>query len=211
MQTFTTLSGLAAALPMINVDTDQLIPKQYLTAISRAGLGKGLFHDFRYDMEDKELPDFVLNREPWREARILIAGENFGCGSSREHAPWALEDFGIRCVIAPSFADIFFNNCVKNGVLLIPLPEDSVNLLMDDAGNSQTCRMAVDLEAQTITRSNGEVVSFEIEPFRKHRLLNGLDDIGITMTKAGEIGAFEAAQKAAQPWLYGGESPASAG
>ena len=116
MQTFTTLSGPAAALPMINVDTDQLIPKQYLTAISRAGLGKGLFHDFRYDMEDKELPDFVLNREPWREARILIAGENFGCGSSREHAPWALEDFGIRCVIAPSFADIFFNNCVKNGV-----------------------------------------------------------------------------------------------
>ncbi|MCY4407732.1 MAG: 3-isopropylmalate dehydratase small subunit [Rhodospirillaceae bacterium] len=211
MQTFTTLSGPAAALPMINVDTDQLIPKQYLTAISRAGLGKGLFHDFRYDMEDKELPDFVLNREPWREARILIAGENFGCGSSREHAPWALEDFGIRCVIAPSFADIFFNNCVKNGVLLIPLPEDSVNLLMDDAGNSQTCRMAVDLETQTITRSNGEVVSFEIEPFRKHRLLNGLDDIGITMTKAGEIGAFEAAQKAAQPWLYGGEPPASAG
>ena len=211
MQTFTTLSGPAAALPMINVDTDQLIPKQYLTAISRAGLGKGLFHDFRYDMEDEELPDFVLNREPWREARILIAGENFGCGSSREHAPWALEDFGIRCVIAPSFADIFFNNCVKNGVLLIPLPEDGVNLLMDDAGNSQTCRMAVDLEAQTITRSNGEVVSFEIEPFRKHRLLKGLDDIGITMTKAGEIGAFEAAQKAAQPWLYGGEPPASAG
>ncbi len=211
MQTFTTLSGPAAALPMINVDTDQLIPKQYLTAISRAGLGKGLFHDFRYDMEDKELPDFVLNREPWREARILIAGENFGCGSSREHAPWALEDFGIRCVIAPSFADIFFNNCVKNGVLLIPLPEDGVNLLMDDAGNSQTCRMAVDLEAQTITRSNGEVVSFEIEPFRKHRLLNGLDDIGITMSKSGEIGAFEAAQKAAQPWLYEGEPPASAG
>ena len=134
MQTFTTLSGPAAALPMINVDTDQLIPKQYLTAISRAGLGKGLFHDFRYDMEDKELPDFVLNREPWREACILIAGENFGCGSSREHAPWALEDFGIRCVIAPSFADIFFNNCVKNGILLIPLPEDDANLLMDDAG-----------------------------------------------------------------------------
>ena len=210
MRTFTTLSGPAAALPMINVDTDQLIPKQYLTAISRAGLGKGLFHDFRYNMEDKELPDFVLNREPWREACILIAGENFGCGSSREHAPWALEDFGIRCVIAPSFADIFFNNCVKNGILLIALPEDAANLLMDDAGNSQTCRMAVDLEAQTVTRSNGETVGFEIEAFRKHRLLNGLDDIGITMTKAAEIDAFEAKQKAAQPWLYGGEPPASA-
>ena len=208
MQTFTTLFGPAAALPMINVDTDQLIPKQYLTAISRAGLGKGLFHDFRYDMEDEELPEFVLNRDPWREARILIAGENFGCGSSREHAPWALEDFGIRCVIAPSFADIFFNNCVKNGILLIPLPEDDANLLMDDAGNSQTCRMAVDLEAQTITRSNGEAVGFEIEPFRKHRLLNGLDDIGITMTKAAEIDSFEATQKAAQPWLYGGEHSA---
>ena len=210
MRTFTTLSGPAAALPMINVDTDQLIPKQYLTAISRAGLGKGLFHDFRYDMEDKELPDFVLNREPWREASILVAGENFGCGSSREHAPWALEDFGIRCVIAPSFADIFFNNCVKNGILLIPLPEDDANLLMDDASNSQTCRMTVDLEAQTVTRSNGETVGFEIEPFRKHRLLNGLDDIGITMTKAAEIDAFEATQKAAQPWLYGGEHPDSA-
>ena len=181
MRTFTTLSGPAAALPMINVDTDQLIPKQYLTAISRAGLGKGLFHDFRYDMEDEELPEFILNRPPWREACILVAGENFGCGSSREHAPWALEDFGIRCVIAPSFADIFFNNCVKNGILLVTLPADDANLLMADAGNSQTCRMVVDLEAQTITRSNGETVAFEIEPFRKHRLLNGLDDIGITM------------------------------
>ena len=134
MRTFATLSGPAAALPMINVDTDQLIPKQYLTAISRAGLGKGLFHDFRYDMEDKEVPDFVLNRAPWREAGILIAGQNFGCGSSREHAPWALEDFGIRCVIAPSFADIFFNNCVKNGILLVTLDDDGANLLMSDAG-----------------------------------------------------------------------------
>ena len=167
MRTFTTLTGPAAALPMINVDTDQLIPKQYLTAISRAGLGKGLFHDFRYDMEDKEVPDFVLNQAPWREACILVAGNNFGCGSSREHAPWALEDFGIRCVIAPSFADIFFNNCVKNGILLIPLLEDEANTLMADAGNSQTCRMSVDLEAQTITRSNGETVAFEIEPFRQ--------------------------------------------
>ena len=211
MQTFSTLSGPAAALPMINVDTDQIIPKQYLTAITRAGLGRGLFHDFRYDMEDRELPDFVLNRAPWRESRILIAGENFGCGSSREHAPWALEDFGIRCVIAPGFADIFFNNCVKNGILLIVLPEDDTNLLMADAGDPETCRMAVDLEAQTITRSSGAELAFEIEPFRKHRLMKGLDDIGITMAKAAEIDAFEAKQKAAQPWLYGARLPDSAG
>ena len=211
MLTFTTLSGPAAALPMINVDTDQVIPKQYLTAITRAGLGRGLFHDFRYDMEDRELPDFVLNRAPWRESCILIAGENFGCGSSREHAPWALEDFGIRCVIAPGFADIFFNNCVKNGILLIVLPEDDTNLLMADAGDPETCRMAVDLEAQTITRSGGAELAFEIEPFRKHRLMKGLDDIGITMAKAAEIDAFEATQKAAQPWLYGARLPESAG
>ena len=211
MRTFTTLSGPAAALPMINVDTDQVIPKQYLTAITRAGLGRGLFHDFRYDMEDKERPEFVLNRAPWNEACILIAGENFGCGSSREHAPWALEDFGIRCVIAPGFADIFFNNCVKNGILLIVLPEDVTNLLMADAGDPETCRMAVDLEAQTITRASGAEVAFEIEPFRKHRLMKGLDDIGITMAKAAEIDAFEAKQKAAQPWLYGARLPDSAG
>jgi 3-isopropylmalate/(R)-2-methylmalate dehydratase small subunit len=202
MQTFKNLSGPAAAIPMINVDTDQIIPKQYLTAITRAGLGKGLFHDFRYDMDDKEIPDFVLNREPYRDAKILVAGENFGCGSSREHAPWAFEDFGIRCVIAPSFADIFFNNCVKNGILLIVLPESDVNTLMGDAENPQACTMNIDLDAQTITRSDGSTIGFEIEPFRKERLLNGLDDIGITMGKAGEIDAFEAQQKAAQPWLY---------
>ena len=211
MRTFTTLSGPAAALPMINVDTDQVIPKQYLTAITRAGLGRGLFHDFRYDMEDRERPEFVLNRAPWNEACILIAGENFGCGSSREHAPWALEDFGIRCVIAPGFADIFFNNCVKNGILLVVLPEDVTNMLMADAGDPETCRMAVDLEAQTITRAGGGEVAFEIEPFRKHRLMKGLDDIGITMAKAAEIDAFEAKQKAAQPWLYGARLPDSAG
>ena len=211
MRTFATLSGPAAALPMINVDTDQVIPKQYLTAITRAGLGRGLFHDFRYDMEDRERPEFVLNRAPWNEACILIAGENFGCGSSREHAPWALEDFGIRCVIAPGFADIFFNNCVKNGILLIVLPEDMTNMLMADAGDPETCRLAVDLEAQTITRAGGGEVAFEIEPFRKHRLMKGLDDIGITMAKAAEIDAFEAKQKAAQPWLYGARLPDSAG
>ena len=207
MRTFTTLSGPAAPLPTINLDTDQIIPKQYLTAITRAGLGKGLLHDFRYDMEDREIPDFVLNRAPWRDARILVAGANFGCGSSREHAPWALEDFGIRCVVAPSFADIFFNNCMKNGLLLIASPARDVDTLMADAGVPATCAMTVDLEAQTITRSNGEALGFAIEPFRKHRLLTGLDDIGITMEKAAEIDAFEARQRIAQPWLYGRCAP----
>ena len=202
MKKFTTLSGPAAPLPMINVDTDQIIPKQYLSAITRAGLGKGLFHDFRYDMGDKEKPDFVLNREPYRNAKILIAGDNFACGSSREHAPWSLDDFGIRCVIAPGFADIFFNNCTKNGLLLIVLEEAKFNELMALADNPQACEMAVDLEAQTITLADGATVTFEIEASRKHRLLNGLDEIEITLQKGAEIGAFEAKQKAALPWLY---------
>jgi 3-isopropylmalate/(R)-2-methylmalate dehydratase small subunit len=202
MKKFTTLSGPAAALPMINVDTDQIIPKQYLSAISRAGLGAGLFNDFRYDMEGKEKPEFVLNREPYRGAKILIAGDNFGCGSSREHAPWSLDDFGIRCVIAPGFADIFFNNCVKNGVLLIVMEEAGVNKLMALAENPQSCEMSIDLEAETITLADGASTAFEIESFRKHRLLNGLDDIEITLQKKAEIGAFEAKQKAEKPWLY---------
>jgi 3-isopropylmalate/(R)-2-methylmalate dehydratase small subunit len=200
MKTFTTLSGPAAPLPMINVDTDQIIPKQYLSAISRAGLGKGLLHDFRYDSADKEKPDFILNREPYRDAKILLAGDNFGCGSSREHAPWSLDDFGIRCVIAPGFADIFFNNCVKNGVLLIVMEEAKVNELMALADNPQSCEMTVDLEAQSITLADGSSASFEIESFRK----NGLDDIKITLQKDAEISAFEAKQKAAMPWLYRG-------
>jgi 3-isopropylmalate/(R)-2-methylmalate dehydratase small subunit len=204
MKTFTTLSGPAAPLPMINVDTDQIIPKQYLSAISRAGLGKGLLHDFRYDSADKEKPDFILNREPYRDAKILLAGDNFGCGSSREHAPWSLDDFGIRCVIAPGFADIFFNNCVKNGVLLIVMEEAKVNELMALADNPQSCEMTVDLEAQSITLADGSSASFEIESFRKHRLMNGLDDIKITLQKDAEISAFEAKQKAAMPWLYRG-------
>ncbi len=204
MKTFTTLSGPAAPLPMINVDTDQIIPKQYLSAISRAGLGKGLLHDFRYDSADKEKPDFILNREPYRDAKILLAGDNFGCGSSREHAPWSLDDFGIRCVIAPGFADIFFNNCVKNGVLLIVMEEAKVNELMALADNPQSCEMTVDLEAQSITLAAGSSVSFEIESFRKHRLMNGLDDIEITLQKDAEISAFEAKQKTAMPWLYRG-------
>jgi len=204
MKTFTTLSGPAAPLPMINVDTDQIIPKQYLSAISRAGLGKGLLHDFRYDSADKEKPDFILNREPYRDAKILLAGDNFGCGSSREHAPWSLDDFGIRCVIAPGFADIFFNNCVKNGVLLIVMEEAKVNELMALADNPQSCEMTVDLEAQSITVAAGSSVSFEIESFRKHRLMNGLDDIEITLQKDAEISAFEAKQKTTMPWLYRG-------
>ena len=202
MKKFTVLSGPAAALPMINVDTDQIIPKQYLSAITRAGLGKGLFHDFRYDMEDKEKPDFVLNHEPYRNAKILLAGDNFACGSSREHAPWALDDFGIRCVIAPGFADIFFNNCVKNGLLLIVMEEAKVTELMGLAENPQSCEMTVDLEAQTVTLADGSSVAFEIEAARKHRLVNGLDDIEITLQKDAEISAFEARQKATLPWLY---------
>ena len=202
MKNFTSLSGPAAPLNMINVDTDQIIPKQYLSAISRAGLGKGLFHDFRYDMADKEKPDFILNREPYRDAKILLAGDNFGCGSSREHAPWSLDDFGIRCVIAPGFADIFFNNCVKNGVLLIVMDEAKVGELMALADNPQSCQMSIDLDAQSITLADGSSVPFEIESFRKHRLMNGLDDIEITLQKNAEISAFEAKQKAAMPWLY---------
>jgi len=202
MKTFFTLSGPAATLNMINVDTDQIIPKQYLSAISRAGLGKGLFHDFRYDMADQEKPEFVLNREPYRGAKILLAGDNFGCGSSREHAPWSLEDFGIRCVIAPGFADIFFNNCVKNGVLLIVMEEAKVNQLMALADNPQSCEMSIDLEAQSITLADGTIMSFEIESFRKHRLMNGLDDIEITLQKDAAISAFEAKQKSELPWLY---------
>ena len=202
MKNFTVLSGPAAALPMINVDTDQIIPKQYLSAITRAGLGKGLFHDFRYDTDDQEKPDFVLNLEPYRNAKILLAGDNFACGSSREHAPWALDDFGIRCVIAPGFADIFFNNCVKNGLLLIVMEEAKVTELMGLAENPQSCEMMVDLEAQTVTLADGSSVAFEIEAARKHRLVNGLDDIEITLQKDAEISAFEARQKTALPWLY---------
>ena len=202
MKNFTVLSGPAAALPMINVDTDQIIPKQYLSAITRAGLGKGLFHDFRYDTDDQEKPDFVLNLEPYRNAKILLAGDNFACGSSREHAPWALDDFGIRCVIAPGFADIFFNNCVKNGLLLIVMEEAKVIELMALAENPQSCEMTVNLETQTVTLADGSSVAFEIEAARKHRLVNGLDDIEITPQKDAEISAFEARQKTALPWLY---------
>jgi 3-isopropylmalate/(R)-2-methylmalate dehydratase small subunit len=201
MTPFTTLTGVAAPLPMVNIDTDMIIPKQYLKTIQRTGLGKGLFDEMRYDQDGTEKPDFVLNQPAYRNAEVLVAGENFGCGSSREHAPWALLDFGIRCVIAPSFADIFFNNCFKNGILPIVLPQEQVDVLMEDARKGANARMTVDLEAQTITTSDGQVIAFEVDPFRKHCLLNGLDDIGLTMEKAPAIDRFETAAAASRPWV----------
>ena len=202
MQKFTTLTGIAAPLPMINVDTDMIIPKQFLKTIQRSGLGKNLFDEMRYTPDGQEVSDFVLNRAPYRKATILIAGENFGCGSSREHAPWAILDFGIRCVVAPSFADIFFNNCFKNGILPIRLPVATVNGLLAQAENGANATFTVDLEQQAITAPDGSVTAFEVDPFRRHCLLNGLDDIGLTLQKADSIAAFEVRQKAEQPWLF---------
>ena len=203
MDKFTPLRGVAAPLPMINVDTDMIIPKQFLKTIKRIGLGKNLFDEMRFDESGAERPDFVLNKPAYREARFLVTGENFGCGSSREHAPWALLDFGIRCIIAPSFADIFYNNCFKNGILPIVLPQEQVDLLMDDAQRGANALVAVDLEAQQITGPDGGMISFEIDPFRKACLLDGLDDIALTLAKSDSIDGFEARQKTAQPWLHG--------
>jgi 3-isopropylmalate/(R)-2-methylmalate dehydratase small subunit len=200
MAKFTTLTGVAAPLPMVNVDTDMIIPKQYLKTIARTGLGRNLFDEMRYSEEGKENPDFVLNKHAWREAKILVTGENFGCGSSREHAPWALLDFGIRCVIAPSFADIFYNNCFKNGILPIVLPQAEVDKLMDDAERGANAVITVNLERQEITGPDGGTIAFEIDAFRRHCLLNGLDDIGLTLQMAGEIAAFEADYAARSPW-----------
>ena len=200
MDKFTTLTGVAAPLNMINVDTDMIIPKQYLKTIKRTGLKEGLFSELRWEA-DGTPKDFVLDQAPYREAKILIAGDNFGCGSSREHAPWALLDFGISCVIAPSFADIFYNNCFKNGILPIKLPMEQVDQLMEDAAKGANATMTVDLEAQEITRPDGEKIAFEIDPHRKHCLLNGLDDIGLTLEKAEKIDRFEAGRKTSQPWL----------
>jgi len=201
MQKFTQLTGVAAPMPMINIDTDKIIPKQFLKTIKRTGLGKHLFDEMRHDINGNENPDFVLNKPAYRKAEVLVAGENFGCGSSREHAPWALLDFGIRCVIAPSYADIFFNNCFKNGILPIALPQDQVDQLMADAEKGANARVTIDLAKQEITRPNGEVITFDIDPFRKHCLLNGLDDIGLTLEKGKGIDSFEAARKQSQPWL----------
>ncbi len=201
MQKFTTLTGVAAPLPMRNVDTDMIIPKQFLKTILRTGLGKSLFFEMRYDQAGKEVPDFVLNKPAYRKAAILVTGENFGCGSSREHAPWALLDFGIRCVIAPDFADIFYNNCFQNGILPIKLPQADVDKLMDDASRGSNATLTIDLEKQEIRGPDGGVIAFDIDPFRKHCLLNGLDNIGLTLEKQKAIDAFERKARAARPWL----------
>jgi 3-isopropylmalate/(R)-2-methylmalate dehydratase small subunit len=200
MQKFTTLTGVAAPLNMINVDTDMIIPKNYLKTIKRTGLGKNLFAEMRYDEQGREKPDFVLNKGPYRGATILVAGQNFGCGSSREHAPWALLDFGIRSVIAPSFADIFFNNTFKNGILPIVLPEARVNELLRFLLELPGAEISVDLPAQTVTGPDGKVDRFEIDAFRKHCLVNGLDEIGLTLEKAPAIAAYEARSAAQRPW-----------
>ena len=201
MDKFDKLTGVAAPLPLVNVDTDMIIPKQFLKTIKRSGLGKNLFDEMRYDREGNENPDFVLNKAQYREAEILVAGDNFGCGSSREHAPWAIKDFGIRCVIAPSYADIFYNNCFKNGILPIVLPQEQVDVLMKDAEKGSNARITVDLEAQTVTSADGEVFAFELDPFKKHCLLNGLDDIGLTLARETSIDAFEAQAAQARPWV----------
>jgi 3-isopropylmalate/(R)-2-methylmalate dehydratase small subunit len=201
MDKFTKLTGIAAPLPLINIDTDMIIPKQFLKTIKRSGLGVNLFDEMRYDNDGNEIPDFVLNQPAYRNAQILVAGDNFGCGSSREHAPWALLDFGIRCVISTSFADIFYNNCFKNGILPIVLPQDQVAALMDDARKGENARITIDLESQTVTGADGTAYTFELDPFKKHCLLNGLDDIGLSLEKVASIDAFEASAAQARPWV----------
>ena len=202
MDKFTTLTGVAAPMPLVNIDTDMIIPKQFLKTIARTGLGKNLFDEMRYTLDGAEIPGFVLNQPAYRNAEILVAGENFGCGSSREHAPWALNDFGLRCVIAPSFADIFFNNCFKNGMLPIRLPQEQVQVLMGDA--QAALPLEIDLPNQRVLRSNGQAFPFQVDAFRKHCLLNGLDDIGLTLAKEAAIAAYERRQQADLPWLWNG-------
>lgn len=201
MDKFEKLSGIAAPMPLINIDTDMIIPKVFLKTIKRSGLGVNLFDEMRYQDDGSENPDFVLNKPQYRETEILVAGDNFGCGSSREHAPWAIKDFGIRCVISTSYADIFFNNCFKNGILPIVLPKSQVDVLMKDAEKGSNARIEVDLEAQTVTTSDGETFSFEVDAFKKHCLLNGLDDIGLTMEKAASIDAYESKLQVSHPWV----------
>ncbi|KAJ57432.1 3-isopropylmalate dehydratase [Actibacterium mucosum KCTC 23349] len=201
MDKFTKLTGIAAPMPLVNIDTDMIIPKVFLKTIKRSGLGVNLFDEMRYDREGNEIEDFVLNKPAYRNAEILVAGDNFGCGSSREHAPWAIKDFGIKCVISTSFADIFYNNCFKNGILPIVLPQEDVDKLMDDANRGANATVTVDLENQTITGPDGGEISFEVDAFRKHCLLNGLDDIGLTMEKSTSIDAFEETAAQARPWV----------
>ena len=201
MQKFDQLTGVAAPLDILNIDTDMIIPKQFLKTIKRSGLGKNLFDEMRYDRDGSEMADFVLNRAPYRQAEILVAGDNFGCGSSREHAPWALLDFGIRCVISTSFADIFYNNCFKNGILPIVVSPDERDALLADAVDTENPELSIDLVTQTIRRPNGVTISFEVDAFRKKCLLEGLDDIGLTMEKSGSIDDFEANRTQQQPWL----------
>ena len=202
MQKFTRLTGVAAPMDAINVDTDQIIPKLHLRTIKRTGLGKVLFDELRFNPDGTEKPGFILNQEPYRKAEVLVAGDNFGCGSSREHAPWALLDFGIRCIVSTSFADIFYNNCFKNGILPITVSAEELQALMADASDRENPVLTVDLEAREITRPNGATVSFEIDEFRRECLLDGLDDIGLTMQKVEMIDAFEKAQREREPWLY---------
>ena len=201
MDKFTTLSGVAAPMPLVNIDTDMIIPKQFLKTIKRSGLGVNLFDEMRYDGQGQEIADFVLNKPAYRKAEIIVAGDNFGCGSSREHAPWALLDFGVRCVISTSFADIFYNNCFKNGILPIILPKEQVDALMEDAERGENARITVDLEAQTVSATDGTEFSFEVDAFKKQCLLDGLDDIGLTMEKMGKVDAFEAKYQAQMPWV----------
>jgi len=201
MQKFTRLTSVAAPLPIINIDTDMIIPKDYLKTIKRTGLGKGLFAEMRFKEDGSENPDFVLNQPAYSKAEILVAGDNFGCGSSREHAPWALLDFGVKCVISTSFADIFYNNCFKNGILPVKVSEEELEKLMDDAKRGANATLTVDLEAQTISGPDGGTIHFDIDPDRKHRLLNGIDDIGETLEKASSIDAFEARMKEQRPWV----------
>ncbi|GAB5462615.1 MULTISPECIES: 3-isopropylmalate dehydratase small subunit [Hoeflea] len=201
MEKFSRLTGVAAPLPVVNIDTDMIIPKDYLKTIKRTGLGKGLFAEARYNEDGSENPDFVLNQPAWRNASILIAGDNFGCGSSREHAPWALLDFGIRCVISTSFADIFYNNCFKNGILPIVVSQEDLDKLMDDARRGANATVSIDLEEQEIRGPDGGVIKFDIDAFKKHCLLNGLDDIGLTLEKASAIDSYETRASDNHPWL----------
>jgi len=201
MEKFTKVTGVAAPMPLINIDTDMIIPKLFLKTIHRSGLGKNLFDEMRYNEDGTEIQDFVLNQPAYRNSQIIVAGDNFGCGSSREHAPWALLDFGIRVVISTSFADIFFNNCFKNGILPIVLPQEDVDKLMDDAGRGANAVVTIDLENQVITGPDGGKIEFTVDAFKKHCLLNGLDDIGLTMQKSDAIEAFEKQYGAATPWV----------